>query len=374
MSRKYEDVGVVTTELAAPGPGGDLDVRVAYETWGTPRRDAASRIVNAVLVEHALTGDAHVAGPAGPDQPTPGWWGDVIGPGGAVDTDRWFVVCANVLGGCRGTTGPATLDADGRRLGSRFPRVTVRDQVEVERRLADALGIERFTTILGGSMGGMRALEWLVATPERVGSALLLATCAASSADQIALQTLQIQAITGDPAWRGGDYAPSDPPDHGLGLARRMAHYSYRSAYELSERFGRDAQPGEDPFAAPPDAAPGRYAVTSYLDHHAAKLVRRFDSGSYVTLTDSMNTHDVGRGRGGIAAALAGVDVPVVVGGIDSDRLYPLAQQADLARWLPRSDELAVVESPYGHDGFLIESAAVAKLASHALELGRGRS
>ncbi|MHA3702977.1 homoserine O-acetyltransferase MetX [Jatrophihabitans sp. YIM 134969] len=365
MSRRYADIGVVALEL-----GGDLDVRVAYETWGTPRRDDTGRIVNAVLVEHALTGDAHVAGPAGPDQPTPGWWGALIGPGGAVDTDRWFVVCANVLGGCRGTLGPATLQADGTRLGSRFPRVTVRDQVEVERRLADVLGVERFATVLGGSMGGMRALEWLVTAPERVGSALLLATCAASSADQIALQTLQIQAVTGDPAWRGGDYLPDAAPVYGLGLARRIAHYSYRSAYELEERFGRDPQLGEDPFAAPPDAPPGRFAVTSYLDHHAAKLVGRFDAGSYVTLTDAMNTHDAGRGRGGLAAALGGVDVPVVVGGIDSDRLYPIGQQVELAELLPRADGLDVVESPYGHDGFLIEVDAVAKLAARALELG----
>ena len=366
MAREYADVGVVALEL-----GGALDVRVAYETGGTPVRDDTGRIVNAVLVEHALTGDAHVAGPAGPDQPTPGWWGELVAPGAVLDTERWFVVCANVLGGCRGTTGPASPDADGRRLGSRFPRVTVRDQVEVERRLADRLGVERFATVLGGSMGGMRALEWLVVHPERVGSALLLATCAASSADQIALQTLEIQAITGDPAWHGGDYAADAPPSHGLGLARRIAHYSYRSAYELGERFGRAAQLGEDPFVAAPDVVGGRFAVTSYLDHHADKLVRRFDAGSYVTLTDSMNTHDVGRGRGGVESVLAGVDVPVVVGGIDSDRLYPLAQQAELARGLPRADELDIVESPYGHDGFLIESEAVGKLVARALELGR---
>ena len=363
--RRYVDVGTVVPELGGDG----LDVRVAYETWGTPRRDGAGRVVNAVLVEHALTGDSHVSGPAGPDQPTPGWWGALVGPGAAVDTDRWFVVCANVLGGCRGTTGPATPDAEGRRLGSRFPRVTVRDQVEVERRLADLLGVDRFATVLGGSLGGMRALEWLVAHPGRIGSALLLATCAASSADQIALQTVQVQAVTGDPAWAGGDFAADAAPRHGLGLARRIAHHSYRSEYELGERFGRSPQAGEDPFAAPTDAVPGRFAVTSYLDHHAAKLVDRFDAGSYVTLTDGMNTHDVGRGRGGVAAALGGVGVPVVVGGIDSDRLYPLHQQAELARLLPGADGLDVVESPYGHDGFLIESEAVAKLASRALAL-----
>lgn len=365
VSRRHVDVGVVALEL-----GGDLDVRVAYETWGTPVRDAAGRVVNAVLVEHALTGDAHVAGPAGPDQPTPGWWDGVVGPGAPLDTERWFVVCANILGGCRGTTGPATVDAAGRRLGSRFPRVTVRDQVEVERRLADRLDIDRFVAVLGGSMGGMRAVEWLVQHPGRVGSALLLATCAAASADQIALQTLQIQAVTADPAWRGGDYPVDVPPRDGLALARRVAHYSYRSAYELDERFGRDPQAGEDPFRSATWERGGRFAVTSYLDHHGAKLVGRFDAASYVVLTDAMNTHDVGRGRGGVAAALGGVTVPVVVGGIDSDRLYPLAQQDELARLLPGSEGLDVVESAYGHDGFLIEADAVGKLVTRTLAAG----
>lgn len=363
--RHTVDVGALAPEL-----GGDaVDVRVAYETWGTPRRDGTGAVVNAVLVEHALTGDAHVAGPAGPDQPTPGWWDALVGPGRPLDTDRWWVVCANVLGGCRGTSGPATPAADGRRLGSRFPRITVRDQVEVERRLADRLAVQRFATVLGGSMGGMRALEWLVTHPDRVASALLLATCAASSADQIGVQTVQLQAVTGDPAWAGGDFDAGAPPAAGLGLARRIAHLTYRTGYELQERFGRAAQPGEDPLAALTAAHPGRYAVTSYLDHHAAKLVARFDAGSYVTLTDAMNTHDVGRGRGGTAAALAGVRTPVVVAGIEGDRLYPLWQQEEIARLVPSADGFDVVESPYGHDGFLIEVEAVGKLVQRTLQL-----
>jgi homoserine O-acetyltransferase/O-succinyltransferase len=334
---------------------------VAYETWGHP--DAT--VGNAVMICHALTGDSHVAGPAGPDQPTPGWWDALVGPGKAVDTDRWYVVCANVLGGCRGTTGPSSIAPDGRAWGSRFPRITVRDQVAVERALADALGIRRWAAVLGGSMGGMRALEWAAHSPSRVAGLFVLAAPAAASAEQIGWAATQVDAIKADPAWRDGDYydAPDGArPDVGLGIARRIAHLTYRSEPELAERFGRAAQPGEDPLAG------GRYAVESYLDHQADKLIRRFDAGSYVVLTEAMNSHDIGRGRGDARAALAaardGDLLPSVVA-IDSDRLYPPAQQAELAELL--GTDLQVVHSLRGHDGFLIESEQVGRLLSRLL-------
>lgn len=330
--------------------GGRLpSISLAYESWGTPRRDPAGQVTNAVLVLHALTGDAHVVGPAGPDQPTPGWWNALVGPGRALDTDRWFVVAANVLGGCRGSTGPATPAADGRRYGSRFPEITVRDQVHAERRLADALGIERFAAVIGASMGGMRALEWPLMFPDRVGAALVVAVGAAASADQIATQSTQQLAITSDPAWQNGDYTAPGPVA-GLGLARRIAQLTYRTENELATRFGRDVQ--DD----------GRFAVVSYLDHHGDKLVARFDAGSYVTLTQAMNTHDIGRGRGGVAAALRSVGVPMIVAGVDTDRLYPLYQQQEIADLVSTSDGLHVIHSPYGHDGFLIEADQVAEL------------
>ncbi len=347
--------------MALPGPlpleaGGELPgVRIAYETWGELNADAS----NAVLVLHALTGDSHVTGAAEPGHPTAGWWDALIGPGRALDPRDWFIVAPNVVGGCQGSTGPSSAAPDGRPWGSRFPLVTARDTVSAEVVLADELGVASWACVVGGSMGGMRALEWAATQPERVRRLFLLASPAATSADQIGWAAPQIAAIRSDPGWRGGDYHDAPPgqgPHAGLGIARRMAHLSYRSAFELAERFGRQPQTGEDPWTG------GRYAVESYLDHHAAKLVRRFDAGSYVRLTEMMNAHDVGRGRGGVAAGLALVQAETMVAGISSDRLYPLEQQAELAAHIPLAGELRVIDSPYGHDGFLIEAPTVGGL------------
>ena len=343
--RVFLDLPAVVLERGAVLPS----VRVAYETWGTLAPDGG----NAVLVEHALTGDSHVVGPAGPGHRTSGWWAGLIGPGLPVDTDRFFVVCANVLGGCQGTTGPSSRAADGARWGSRFPEVTVGDQVQVEAALADALGIDRWACVVGGSMGGMRALEWAVALPERVERLFFLASGAAATADQIGTQTTQQAAIRADPRWAGGDYDLAEPPLAGLGIARRIAHLTYRSDFELGERFGGTVQ--ED----------GRFAVASYLEHHADKLGRRFDAGSYVLLTEAMNSWDVGRGRGGVAAALGRVTALALVAGVDSDRLYPIGLQQEVADAL--GVPLQVIASPYGHDGFLIETAAVGTLLSDLL-------
>ena len=333
-------------------------VTVAYETWGTPAPDRS----NAILIEHALTGDSHAAGKVAPGHPTPGWWDTLIGPGKAIDTDRWWVVCPNVLGGCQGTTGPSSLAPDGPPWGSRFPTITVRDQVSVEAALADALGVRRWAGVLGGSMGGMRALEWAVTYPDRVARLILLATSAAASAEQLALTAVQAHAIRSDPAFRGGDYYGTPGPVAGLGLARRIGHITYRSEPELHLRFGRRPQAGEEPLGT------GRYAVESYLDHHAAKLVRRFDANSYLVLSRAMDHHDVGRGRGGVAAALARVRARSTVIAVDSDRLYPPPQQGELATLLPGSPTLQVVHSLHGHDGFLVEAEQVGELIVEALE------
>ncbi|WP_432572075.1 homoserine O-acetyltransferase MetX [Kineococcus sp. SYSU DK005] len=361
--RRFADLGDLPLQLGGALPG----VRLAYETWGVLDEDGS----NAVLVEHALTGDAHVVGEAGPGHPTPGWWGDLVGPGRALDTDRWFVVAANVLGGCQGSTGPASRRPGSTApWGSAFPRLTVGDQVAAEVRLADALGIERFAAVLGGSMGGMRSLEWAAAQPGRVGAALVLATCAASTADQIGAQSAQIAAVVADPGWHGGDYhdlPAGQGPHTGLGLARRLAHLTYRTAAELDARFGRLPQPGEDPLAP---VAPGRFAVQSYLDHHAGKLVHRFDAGSYVTLTDALNTWDVGFRRGGTDAALAAVTTPLVVAAVDSDRLYPVADSERIAASPAAVGGLRLVTSTAGHDGFLVESAQIAPLVREVLDLG----
>lgn len=358
--RRFEDVGSLDLELGGRITG----IRVAYETFGEPRRDASGSITNAVLVLHALTGDAHVAGPDAPGQLTGGWWGDLVGPGAGLDTDDWFVVCPNVLGGCSGTTGPSSPAADGNPWGSRWPRITIRDQVAVEALLADRLGIGTWAAVVGGSMGAMRALEWLVTYPDRVGAALVLAAGAAAHADQIALYSTQVAAVRSDPNWRGGDFydaLPGEGPHAGLGLARKIGHLSYRTEAEMETRFGARPQEGEEPFRG------GRFAVESYLDHHAEKLARRFDAGSYVSLTEAMNTHDVGRNRGGVAAALSRITAPVVVAGLASDRLYPPRLQQELAELIPTAKPLRLIESPYGHDGFLIEVDAVGELVRQAL-------
>lgn len=340
--------------------GGELGpVTVAYETWGTlsPERD------NAVLVCHALTGDSHAAGPAAPGHPHLGWWNPVIGPGRAIDTDRFFVVCPNVLGGCQGTTGPASLDpATGQPYGSRFPVTTICDQVAVEAALADGLGIERWAAVVGGSMGGMRTLEWMIEFPERVAKGVVIACGAAASAEQIAWSALQIRAIEQDPHFHGGDYYPApEGPWRGLSLARGIGQVTYRSELEFDERFNRGHQNDEHPFEG------GQYTVESYLEYHGEKIARRFDANSYISLARAMNHHDVGRGRGGIADALLRIRAQVTIAGISSDHLYPLRLQHELADLIPRNKGVEVIHSISGHDAFLTEHEAVGAIIAGAL-------
>lgn len=346
------------TGITLEGGGLLPEVTVAYETWGELDADAG----NGVLVLHALTGDSHAAGPPGPGHPSVGWWDGLIGPGGPIDTNRFFVVCPNVLGGCQGTTGPASPGPDGAPYGSRFPVVTVPDQVAVEAALADHLGIGRWAGVVGGSMGGMRVLEWCVGYPERVRCAVVLAVGAEATADQIALCSLQIRAIKSDPAYAGGDYydASARPLD-GLAIARGLAQVSYRTSDELQSRFGRSAQASENPLKG------GRYAVESYLQHHGDKLAERFDPNSYIVLSEAMNHYDVGRGRGGVGEALAHVRAEVTVAGITSDRLYPLELQRELARQLPGDRPVAIIDSASGHDGFLLEVDQVGAIVASAL-------
>ena len=352
--RRFASIGDLALERGDVLP----DVTVAYETWGTlsPTAD------NAVLVEHALTGDSHVVGDDGPGHASPGWWPGLIGPGAPLDTDHLFVVASNVLGGCQGTTGPASPDPSGRPWGCRFPFITIRDQVAAEVALADVLGIRRWHGVLGGSMGGMRVLEWLAGHPDRVERALVLASTPYATADQVAWCQPQLLAIRSDPAYRGGDYYDqADWPVTGMGIARRIAHTTYRHEAELDDRFGRRPRVGEDPLGGG-----GRYDVESYLDHHAAKLARRFDPNSYVVLTEAMNSHDVGRGRGGLPAALAGYTGALHVAGVTTDRLYPLRLSEEI---VAARDEavLSVIESRHGHDGFLVETEQVGIVIDHAL-------
>jgi homoserine O-acetyltransferase len=350
----------VDHELPLEAGGALSSLTIAYETWGTLAPDAS----NAVLVVHALTGDSHAAGPAGPGHRHAGWWDGMIGPGAALDTDRFFVVCPNVLGGCQGTTGPSSLALDGVPFGSRFGRITIRDQVAAEAALADALGVPAWYAVVGGSMGGMRVLEWAVTEPARVERAIVISVGAQASAEQIALCHVQIRAIRADPRFRGGDYydaALGDGPHVGLEIAREIGQITYRSELELHERFARAHQGDEEPFEG------GRYAVQSYLEHQGEKLVRRFDANTYIVLSEAMNHHDVGRGRGGVEKALSRVTATATIAGMSSDRLYPLRLQQELAQLVPTADGLQVVETIHGHDGFLVEAAAVANIIRRAL-------
>jgi homoserine O-acetyltransferase len=348
--------------------GGRLrDITLAYETWGELAPDGG----NAVLVCHALTGDAHATGPRADGQPTAGWWEGLIGPGRAIDTDRYFVVCANVLGGCQGSTGPASSvpdDPEGRPYGSRFPVVSIRDMVRTEALLATELGVHSWLSVVGGSMGGMQALEWGVMFPERVRSLVPVATASAASAQQIAWWSSGRRAVRLDPRWRGGDYygAPAgDGPGEGLALARMISQITFRSDDVFTERFGRSVVEPLDGFDLWQ-----RFQVERYLEYHGTKLARRFDANSYLLLTKAMDLHDLARGRGSLEEALARVTAPTLVMGISSDILYPSYQQQALCADLCAAGAPArylEIDSPHGHDAFLIDIDQVGEAVSELL-------
>ena len=341
--RRFISIGSLTLESGEILP----DVTIAYENWGllNATRD------NAILVNHALTGWSDV----------PGWWPLMVGPGLPLDTDKYFIVCPNVIGGCQGSTGPSSLDPDGRRYGSRFPSLTIRDMVAAEIAFSDEIGISHYRLAVGPSLGGMRALEWALQYPDRVGAICTIGSSAVATGDQIGTASIQIRAIKSDPHYYGGDYYEKvQGPIEGMGIARRIAHLTYRTKAEMDIRFGRELQGDET----------GRYAVESYLDHQAQKLAKRFDANTYIALTEAMNSHDIGRGRGGVAAALASIKIPIVVLSIDSDRLFPPRLQAEIADLAPRAEPLASISSPFGHDGFLVEVEAVGEVIRRSLTLG----
>lgn len=350
-------------ELTADRPfvlegGGVLEhATVAYETWGT-LNDAAD---NAVLVCHALTGDSHASGGTSAEHPGGGWWDDFIGPAKPIDTDRWFVVCVNVLGGCQGTTGPASINpATGSRWGMRFPTVTVRDTVRAQAHLATALGIDKWHSVVGGSMGGMHVIEWALMYPERVHSLAPIATTVAATPWQIGWSATGRLALTLDAKWNNGDYydaAPGDGPHAGLAVARAIAQITYRGDEAYQSRFDRNLVDPSEVFGRW-----DRFQIESYLDHHGEKLARRFDANSYIVLNRTMDLHDVSRGRGSMQQAFAALSAPLLTISISSDTLYhPRLQSelADLARGAGVYVEYHFVESPEGHDGFLLEAAAV---------------
>lgn len=334
------------------------DASIAFRRWGAFRGDPHGEN-NVLVVEHALTGDSDAAD----------WWCEAIGPGKALDTDEWCVICTNALGSCYGSTGPASEHPDGGVWGSRFPAINMRDMVHAERAFLEALGIGRVHAIIGGSMGGARTLEWTLLYPEAVDYALVLAVSARASAWQIGIQSAQITSITHDPDWHGGDYhGTGSAPDAGLAAARRIAHLTYRGELEIDERFGTFAQPGENPLG--PFRTDGeRFAVQSYLEHQGTKLTQRFDAASYVTLTEALNRHDVGRDRGGLNKALASSTVPTMIVGVDTDILYPYHQQEHLSRNLGNLLAMAKLSSPVGHDAFLVEARQMDRILRNFISL-----
>ncbi|BDQ00571.1 homoserine O-acetyltransferase [Aquiluna sp. KACHI24] len=352
--RKFSEVFDLETESGENLVG----ARLAYESWGELNEDAS----NAILVLHALTGDSHAIGNAGDGHATAGWWNGIIGPRLAIDTDKYFVITPNVLGGCQGSTGPSSLDRNGREYGPSFPQLTIRDQAKAFEILGRSLGIETWYAIVGGSMAGMHALEMAIENPKLMQRLALLAAPPFSTADQIALNTVQLEAIRSDSNFAAGWYYDAKPgfgPHRGLALARRMALLNYRSPEELNERFGRSWQSQVSPLTQR-----GKYAVESYLDFHGNKFVRRFDANSYITLVSAMNSHDIARGRESVEAALANISCPTLVLGIDSDRLFPISGQEQIAAGIKGElvgGGLQVIQSEFGHDGFLIEIEAVGK-------------
>ncbi|CAN2188430.1 MET2 Homoserine acetyltransferase [Candidatus Nanopelagicaceae bacterium] len=342
--RQFIKIGFLLLENGETLP----DITIAYQSWGTLNADKS----NAILINHAMTGWSDV----------PQWWPQMVGPGLPFDTNKYFIVCPNVIGGCQGSTGPSSIAPDGKPYGSRFPIISIRDMVNAEIAFSDALGIDKYLLAVGPSLGGMRALEWAVQFPDRIGAICTIGSSAVATGDQIGTASIQIRAIKSDPHFNGGDYYSQERgPIDGMGIARRIAHLTYRTESEMDVRFGRQLQ-GDDT---------GRYAVESYLDHQAAKLAKRFDANTYIALTIAMNSHDVGRDRGGVVAALQSITVPVVVVSIDTDRLFPPRLQVEISELVPTASEMISISSDFGHDGFLVESESVGEAIRHALAIAR---
>ncbi len=342
------------------------EITIAYETHGSlsPSGD------NAILVCHALTGNANAAGVArysddlleevpllrATANGKPGWWDGMIGPGKVFDTDRYFVICSNILGSCYGSSGPASRNPlNGESYRMRFPQTTVRDMIAAQKLLLDYLGVTRLVTVSGGSLGGMQVLEWAIMFPGRVASIIPIATAAQHSAWCIGLNHLAREAIYQDDAWLEGNY--NKQPARGLQLARKVGMISYRSDVDFNEKFGRQRLSDNGSLSEYENI----FQVESYLNYQGKKLVQRFDANSFLYLSHAMDWHDVGKDRGGLEAALASVRAKTLCIGIDSDVLYPAHEQRSIAERIPGA-QYAEIESRYGHDAFLIEFEQMAQI------------
>jgi homoserine O-acetyltransferase/O-succinyltransferase len=339
-------------------------ITLAYETYGHPNADRT----NAILILHALSGDAHVAGYHDADNIKPGWWDDAVGPGRMFDTDRYWVICSNVIGGCKGSTGPMSVNPQtGRPYGLSFPVVTIADMVNAQRYLVDHLQIDKLLAVIGGSMGGMQALQWASTYPERVRSCIPLAATARLSPQSIALNEVGRQAIYKDPHWNRGDYYDGPRPDEGLALARMIGHITYLSDTSMHRKFGRRLQTraryGYD-FSV-------EFEVESYLQHHGQNFIRRFDANSYLYITKAMDYFDLANGSGSLAHAFTNVSgVKFLVVSYTSDWLFPSYQSRQVVSALKANGADVTycdIESDYGHDAFLLEMETMTQLVSDFL-------
>jgi homoserine O-acetyltransferase len=365
----YQSVGASVTkyldiqeplELESGAKIGPL--RIAYETYGRLNKDRS----NAILVCHPLSGDAHAAG-FHDGESKPGWWDIAIGPGKGFDTTKFFVICSNVLGGCKGTTGPSSIDpATGRPYGTSFPVVTIKDMVNVQKMLVDRLGITQLFAVAGGSMGGMQALQWAVSYPEMMRKAVVIASTAYSTPQQIAFNAVGRKAIISDPAWNKGDYYGRRPPSDGLSLARMVGHITYLSDESMLHKFGRNLQGKETVgFDFSTD-----FQVESYLNHQGDSFIKRFDPNSYLYITKAIDYFDLNV-RGSLITGLSGVKAEVLVIGISSDWLYPPYQSQEIVTALRANGLKAFygeIRSNYGHDAFLLEQGQLNYLLKSFLD------
>ncbi|QLC22673.1 homoserine O-acetyltransferase [Parasphingopyxis sp. CP4] len=362
--------------VTLPGPlmldgGGSLaPLEIAYETYGALNDDCS----NAILICHALTMDQYVASEH-PLTGKPGWWTSMVGPGKPIDTDRHFVICTNVLGSCMGSAGPASAAEDGAPYAMRFPVITIRDMVRAQAMLVDHLGIETLQAVIGGSMGGMQVLQWAACYPDRVRSAVAIATAARHSAQNIAFHEVGRQAIMADPNWRGGDYySDGEQPTKGLSVARMAAHITYLSEEGLTEKFGRRLQ-ARDAKSFGFDAD---FQIESYLRHQGISFVDRFDANSYLYITRAMDYFDLAEEHGGLLAnAFTGSNTRFCVISFDSDWLYPTSEAKMIVRALNAGGaEVSFVElsSPFGHDAFLLDTPGMNDVIDGFLKAGEGRA
>jgi homoserine O-acetyltransferase len=337
---------------------------LAYEIYG--ELDPGRR--NAILIFHALSGDAHVAGRNQPSDRKPGWWDNMVGPGKAFDTDRFCVICANIPGGCQGSTGPSSIDPlTGQRYNLTFPVITIPDMVNAQVRLLDVLGIEQVAAAVGGSMGGMQVLQFAVDYPQRVRLAVALATTARSSAQTIAFSSIGRRAIMSDPRWRGGNYPPDDPPVDGLAIARMIGHMTYLSDERLAWRFDRRLQ-HTSTLGYTLDR---EFAVESYLEHQGTTFVDRFDANSYLYITKAMDYWDLTRRHGSLVQAFEKAQASFLAASFSSDWLYPSSESEEIVQALEaagRSVEYHALTSPLGHDAFLLETELLTPIIEDALD------